>query len=69
MTTLSHKGTDGTVGVKEASKRIGLERRTIYRLIRTGELAAFRPGSRKFRFRISDIEAFIASRRVKGGAA
>ena len=39
--------------------------RTIYRLIRTGKLPAFRVG-RQWRFRKEDIEAWLASRHARG---
>jgi excisionase family DNA binding protein len=41
--------------------------RTIYRLIRTGELPAIRIG-RQWRFRRSDLEAFVDRQRVVSAA-
>lgn len=54
------------LGTKEASDRLGITLRTLYRLIDEGQVPAFKFG-RVIRLRAADIEAFIESSRVKPG--
>jgi excisionase family DNA binding protein len=46
------------LSVNEAAAVLGIERSTVYRLLRAGELEAVRVGSRK-KFRPRDIEAYL----------
>jgi excisionase family DNA binding protein len=47
-----------TLNVEEAARIIGISRRTMYELIRTGELCSVKIGSRRL-IRHSDLEAFV----------
>ena len=51
---------------KEASSRLGVTLRSLYRFIDHGELQAYRFG-RVIRLMESDVETFIASRRIEPG--
>lgn len=55
--------TSDWIGTATASERLGLAPRTIYRLIDTGELPAFRFG-RVIRLRSADIDRFIEASRI-----
>jgi excisionase family DNA binding protein len=44
--------------VNEAAAVLGVERSTIYRLLRAGDLVAVRVGKRK-RFRPADVDAYL----------
>lgn len=46
------------LSVNDAARVLGVERSTIYRLLRTGELQAVRVGKRK-RFRPEDLDAYL----------
>lgn len=58
---LGKKGTD-LIGVMELSKYLGLNRDTIYRELKTGSLPGFRVGVKIWRFRVSEIDAWINKR-------
>lgn len=50
----------------EASRRLGINTRTLYRLIDGGEINAYKFG-RVIRLQADDVEAFIASAKVEPG--
>lgn len=50
----------------EAAARLGVTRRTLYRFIDEGELAAYKMG-RVIRLRQDDLDAFLESRRIRPG--
>lgn len=54
------------LGTKEASDRLGITLRTLYRLIDEGQVPAFKFG-RVIRLRSADVDAFIESARVEPG--
>ena len=54
------------LGTKEAAARLGVTLRSLYRFIDEGELTAYRFG-RVIRLMESDLDAFIASRRIEPG--
>jgi len=58
-------GTDW-LNVEGAARYLGITPRTLYRLIDTAELPAYRVG-RVIRLRIPEIEAFIQSCRIQPG--
>lgn len=51
----------------DAADRLGINTRTLYRLIDAGEIAAYKFG-RVIRVQGRDVEAFIESARVKPGS-
>ena len=55
------------LSTKEASSRLGMTLRSLYRFIDQGELRAYRFG-RVIRLRESDLDGFIESRRIEPGA-
>ena len=55
------------LGAPEAARYLGINLRTLYRLIDGGELAAFRFG-RVLRLRQTDIDDFIERSRVTPGS-
>ena len=54
------------LGTKEASERLGVTLRTLYRFIDSGQLAAHQFG-RVIRIKVSDLEAFVESTRIQPG--
>ncbi|MBI1304747.1 MAG: helix-turn-helix domain-containing protein [Phycisphaera sp.] len=50
---------------KQAAERLTISARTVFELTRTGQLPVIRIGC-NVRYALSDIEAFIASRRSGG---
>jgi excisionase family DNA binding protein len=54
------------LGTQEAARQLGITARTLYRLIDEGEIPAYKLG-RVLRLRLSDVEAFLESARVKPG--
>jgi excisionase family DNA binding protein len=50
---------------KQAAERLTISARTVFELTRTGQLPSIRIGG-SVRYALSDIEAFIASRRTGG---
>ncbi|MGH9047272.1 MAG: helix-turn-helix domain-containing protein [Acidimicrobiales bacterium] len=54
------------LSTKEASARLGVTLRSLYRFIDEGELRAYRFG-RVIRLMESDLDAFIESRRIAPG--
>jgi excisionase family DNA binding protein len=50
---------------KQTAKRLTISARTVFELTRTGQLPVIRIGC-NVRYALSDIEAFIASRRSGG---
>lgn len=55
-----------SVGVEEAARATGLSMRTIWNLIRHGELSSISVGRRRL-IRVHDLEKFLAKRKVKEG--
>jgi len=55
------------LNTKEASSRLGVTLRSLYRFIDQGELRAYRFG-RVIRVQESDLDGFIESRRIEPGA-
>ena len=54
------------LSTKEASARLGVTLRSLYRFIDEGELSAYRFG-RVIRLMESDVDGFIESRRIEPG--
>lgn len=54
------------LSTQEASRRLGITTRTLYRFVDQGELAAYRMG-RVIRVKASDIDAFIEKSRIEPG--
>ena len=54
------------LSTEETARRLGLTTRTIYRFVDIGQLPAYRFG-RVFRFKASDVDAFIERSRVEPG--
>jgi excisionase family DNA binding protein len=52
------------LSVNEAARVLGVERSTIYRLLRTGELQAVRVGKRR-KFRPEDLDAYLERNRKR----
>lgn len=55
------------LSTKEASRRLGITNRTLYRLIDEGKVAAYKFG-RVIRLQESDVDAFIESARISPGS-
>ena len=49
----------------EVAIRLGVHRRMVERLVRSGDLPCVRIGPRSLRFSATDIDAFIASRKTE----
>ena len=63
-------GTDQPIqwlSTKQASSRLGVTLRTLYRLIDEGRLPAYKIG-RVIRLKDADVEAFIESARIQPGS-
>jgi excisionase family DNA binding protein len=54
--------------VPEAAAVLGIGRRSVWRLISTGELASVRLGGRSRRILRDDLDSYLASLRRTGGA-
>ena len=54
------------LGTKEASARLGITLRSLYRFIDEGDLAAYKFG-RVIRIKVEDIEGFIEACRIRPG--
>lgn len=57
---------DAWMGTVDASEYLGITLRTLYRLIDTGQVPAYKFG-RVIRLRREEVEAFVASSRVEPG--
>jgi excisionase family DNA binding protein len=57
---------DAWMGTVEASEHLGITLRTLYRLIDTGQVPAYKFG-RVIRLRREEVDAFIAASRVSPG--
>jgi excisionase family DNA binding protein len=55
------------LSVQQAVDACGVTYRTIYRMVRRGELVAEKPDGRPHRLRRSEVEAFIERSRVQPG--
>jgi excisionase family DNA binding protein len=58
---------DDWLSVQEAADRCGLTYRTVYRMVRRGELAAEKDEGRPYRIRRADVDAFVERSQVKPG--
>jgi excisionase family DNA binding protein len=56
----------GWLGTKDASARLGITLRSLYRFIDEGDLPAYKFG-RVIRMKVEDIDSFIESRRIQPG--
>lgn len=54
------------LGTQEAARHLGITARTLYRFIDEGAIPAFKLG-RVLRLRLSDVETFLESTRVRPG--
>lgn len=54
------------LGTPEAARYLGISQRTLYRLIDSGELPAYKLG-RVVRLQKADVEAFIEGARIEPG--
>lgn len=52
------------LNIKQVQEILDLSERTVFRLIKKGELTGFKAG-REWRFEESDIQEFIATQRAK----
>lgn len=52
------------LNVKQVQELLGLSERTVFRLIKSGDLKGFKAG-REWRFEQSDIDTYIAEQRKK----
>jgi excisionase family DNA binding protein len=60
-------GEERWIGTAEASERLGVTLRTLYRLVDEGKLPAYKIG-RVIRLKDNDLEAFIESARIQPGS-
>jgi excisionase family DNA binding protein len=60
-------GEERWIGTAEASERLGVTLRTLYRLVDEGKLPAYKIG-RVIRLKDADVEAFIESARIQPGS-
>jgi excisionase family DNA binding protein len=56
------------IDIKQVQELLHLSERTVFRLIKSGELRGFKAG-REWRFEESDIEDFIKNQREKASQA
>lgn len=54
------------LSTQEASRRLGITTRTLYRFVDQGDLAAYRMG-RVIRLKATDVDAFIEISRIEPG--
>ncbi len=54
------------LSTQEASRRLGITTRTLYRFVDQGDLAAYRMG-RVIRVKATDVDAFIEKSRIEPG--
>ena len=54
------------LSTQEASRRLGITTRTLYRFVDQGDLTAYRMG-RVIRLKATDVDAFIESSRIEPG--
>lgn len=54
-----------TVSIEEVSEITRLSKKSIYQLIRTGQIPAYRPGKNKLLFFQDEIENYLRKNRVK----
>jgi putative molybdopterin biosynthesis protein len=54
------------LSTQEASRRLGITTRTLYRFVDQGDLPAYRMG-RVIRLKAADVEQFIESSRIEPG--
>lgn len=53
------------VGVREAAAMLSVNPATLYRLIETGELNAYRIGIRRMVIKVEELDAFLQARRTR----
>lgn len=58
---------DGWLSTNEAARRLGINTRTLYRLIDEGALTGYKIG-RVIRIKEEDVEAFLDSSRIAPGS-
>jgi excisionase family DNA binding protein len=58
---------DGWLSVEQAADACGVAYRTVYRMVRRGELAAEKDEGRPYRIRRGDVDAFIKRARIQPG--
>ncbi|MDB5294611.1 MAG: Helix-turn-helix domain [Phycisphaerales bacterium] len=56
---------DTFMKLSEAARLLRLDRWTLRQIVREGRLRSYRFGKRSFRFRVTDIQEFIASSAVR----
>ena len=52
----------------EVAARLGVHRRMVERLVRSGDLPCVRIAPRSLRFSAADIDAFIAARKIEAAS-
>ena len=57
---------NGWLSIEDVARELGIQARTVYRLINDGQLIAYRMG-RVYRIRQEDVAAFLEGARVKPG--
>jgi excisionase family DNA binding protein len=55
------------IGVRDIAKKLGIHASTIYRLVASGELNAYRIGKGRKVVRISELDEFLQSRKTSTG--
>ena len=58
---------DRWLGTKEASERLGITLRTLYRILDEGQIPAYKLG-RVIRVKEADVEDFVESARIAPGS-
>lgn len=51
----------GLLNTADAAAYLHIHPKTLTRLVRAGKVTAIQPGSRDFRFRLEDLDAFVAA--------
>ena len=60
-------GSDRPLTVREVCAELRLSRNTVYALIQTGQLPAFRAGKQRYRVEAADLRRYKEIRRAGGG--
>ena len=60
-------GSDRPLTVREVCAELRLSRNTVYALIQTGQLPAFRAGKQRYRVEAADLRRYKETRRAGGG--
>lgn len=61
-------GAKDALRVSEVADRLGVSARLVWRMVASGEIKAIRIGAGATRVRTCDLEAYLSTREVVGGA-